>query len=173
MPARDYTLGLRTVAAGEAIKGLLVLTTGMGLLRLLHRDIQKMGEDLVRHLHLNPSARYPHIFLDLTARVTDGWLWALALGALLYSSLRFTEAYGLWHRKRWAAWLGAISGAVYLPFELVEVVRKLTAPRAVSLAVNLAVVGYLLWVLRKRQRLPTEGHELGSGKREEPTASSR
>ena len=145
--------GLRTIASYEAAKGLLVLAAGMGLLRLVHHDVQAMGEDLVRHFHLSPSSRYPRIFLDLTAKATDGWLWTLALGSLVYASLRFTEAYGLWHQRRWAEWLGAVSGAIYVPFELTELIRKATALRAASLLVNLMVVGYLLWVLSRRPKV--------------------
>jgi uncharacterized membrane protein (DUF2068 family) len=151
---RHSSAGLRTIASYEAAKGLLVLVAGMGLLRLVHRDVQEMGEDLVRHFHLSPSSRYPHIFLELTAKVTDTWLWALALGSVLYAGLRFAEAYGLWRGRRWAEWLGAVSGAIYVPFELVELVRKATVLRAASLLVNLLVVGYLLWDLRRRPRLP-------------------
>ena len=142
--------GLRTIAGYEAAKGAIVLLAGLGLLGLIHRDVQEAGEELVRHFHLSPSAHYPRIFLALTARVTDGWLWALALGSMLYSGLRFAEAYGLWRGKAWAEWLAAISGAIYVPFEGVELIKKVTALRITSLLVNLLVVGYMLWLLRRR-----------------------
>jgi uncharacterized membrane protein (DUF2068 family) len=150
--SRENASGLRTVASYEAAKGLLVLAAGVGLLGLVHRDVQEMGEELVRHFHLSPSSRYPRVFLALTAKVNDGWLWALALGSVVYAVLRFTEAYGLWHERRWAAWMGAISGGIYVPFELVELIRKATLLRAASLVINLLVVGYLLWVLWRRPR---------------------
>ncbi len=149
--------GLHTVAAFEATKGVLVLSVGLGLLGLIHRDVEAMGETLVRHFHLSPSSRYPRVFLALTARVTDAWLWVLAFGSLVYAILRFAEAYGLWHDRRWAEWLGTISGAIYVPVALVELVRTATVLRVASLAVNLIVVGYLLWVLRKRPRAPAQG----------------
>jgi len=143
---------LRAIAGYEAAKGALVLLVGLGFLGLIHRDLQAAGEELVRHFHLSPSSHYPRIFLELTAKVTDGWLWGLALGSMLYASLRFAEAYGLWHGKAWAAWLGAVSGAIYVPFEAVELHRKVTILRTASLVVNLLVVGYLLSVLRRRPR---------------------
>ena len=130
----------------------MVLLAGLGLLGLIHRDVQEAGEELVRHFHLSPSSHYPRIFLALTAKVTDGWLWALALGSLLYASLRFAEAYGLWRSKAWAEWLAAISGAIYVPFEIVELAKRVTALRMASLAVNLLVVGYMLMLLRRRPR---------------------
>jgi uncharacterized membrane protein (DUF2068 family) len=148
-PAHQSLTGLRTIAGYEAAKGAIVLLAGLGLLGLIHHDVQEAGEELVRHFHLSPSSHYPRIFLELTARVTDGWLWALALGSLLYASLRFAEAYGLWHGKAWAEWLATISGAIYVPFELVELLKKVTALRTASLLVNLIVVGYMLSQLRK------------------------
>jgi uncharacterized membrane protein (DUF2068 family) len=150
IPAHKSLAGLRTIAGYEAAKGAIVLLAGLGLLGLIHRDVQEAGEELVRHFHLSPSARYPRIFLELTAKVTDGWLWALALGSVLYSSLRFAEAYGLWRGKAWAEWLAAISGAIYVPFEVVELLKKVTPLRMASLTVNLIVVGYMLLLLKKR-----------------------
>ena len=150
LPDRQRPAGLRAIAVYEAAKGWLVLLAGLGLLGLIHHDVQEAGEELVRHFHLSPSAHYPRVFLDLTARVTDAWLWGLALGSLLYASLRFAEAFGLWHDKRWAKWLGAASGAIYVPFEWVGLFEKVTALRFASLAANLLVVGYLLQSLRRR-----------------------
>jgi uncharacterized membrane protein (DUF2068 family) len=148
--------GLRTIAGYEAAKGALVLLAGLGLLGLIHRDVQEAGEELVRHFHLSPSSRLPRVFLELTAKVTDGWLWALALGSLLYASLRFTEAYGLWRDKAWAEWLAVISGAIYVPFEVVELLRKSTVLRVASVAINLLIVGYMLLLLRRRPRRPRD-----------------
>ena len=152
LPAHEPSAGLRTIAGYEAAKGAIVLLAGLGLLGLIHRDVQEAGEELVRHFHLSPSSHYPRIFLELTAKVTDGWLWALALGSLLYASLRFAEAYGLWRRKAWAEWFAAISGAIYIPFEIVELAKRVTALRMASLAVNLLVAGYMLMLLRRRPR---------------------
>jgi uncharacterized membrane protein (DUF2068 family) len=147
---RSHRTGLRTIAVFEASKGVLVLLAGVGLLGLIHRGVQETGEELVRHFHLSPSAHYPHIFLDLAAKISDAWLWSLALGSLAYATLRFAEAHGLWHGRRWAEWLGAASGVVYLPFEVAELFKGITSLRVGSLAMNLLVVGYFVGVLRRK-----------------------
>jgi uncharacterized membrane protein (DUF2068 family) len=151
----DTPAGVRTIAAFEALKGTLVLLVGMGMLRFIHRDLQESAEELVRHFHLSPSSHYPRIFLALTSRITDGWLWAFALGSVAYSALRFAEAYGLWHGRAWAEWLAAISGGIYVPFEVVEVAKKLTVPRLASLLVNLVIVSYVVALLWRRRRTKT------------------
>jgi len=151
-PKRGHSAGLRTIAGIEASKGVLVLLAGIGLLDLVHRDVQAAAEELVRHFHLSPSAHYPRIFLDLVAQVSRGWLWLLAAGALFYASLRLVEAFGLWRERRWAKWLGAGSGAIYVPFEVIGLFEKVTALRLGSLAVNLLVVVYLLRSLKDEKR---------------------
>jgi uncharacterized membrane protein (DUF2068 family) len=136
--------GLRAVAMFEGLKGALVLAAGCGALALLHHDVQALAEDVVSHFHLNPAKRFPRIFLDAAAHTTDSRLLALAGLALAYAAVRLAEAYGLWNGRRWAEWLGAASGGLYVPIELYEIVRRPTATRAGLLAGNLVVVVYLL-----------------------------
>ncbi|MGH8672328.1 MAG: DUF2127 domain-containing protein [Burkholderiales bacterium] len=47
---------LCTVALLDAAKGALVLLAGVGLLSLLHHDVQRFAERLIFHAHLNPAA---------------------------------------------------------------------------------------------------------------------
>ena len=145
--------GLRIVSVFEAIKGLLVLLAGFGLLAYIHQDLHFAAERLVRHFHLNPASRYPRIFLDLAGHVTDAQLWTLALSALLYAVVRFVEAYGLWYERHWAEWFAVLTGGIYVPLELFEITRGITWPKTVLLIVNTGIVAYLSLVLyRSRQK---------------------
>jgi uncharacterized membrane protein (DUF2068 family) len=145
---RDHSKdGLRVVSIFEATKGLLVLLVGCGLLTFIHRDLHLAAEQLVRHIHLNPARHYPRIFIDLAQHVSDGQLWMLAMSALLYSGVRFVEAYGLWLQKQWAEWFAVLTGGVYIPVELFEVIRKTTWPRVTVLSVNVGIVAYLAFIL--------------------------
>ncbi|HEX8043484.1 DUF2127 domain-containing protein [Candidatus Deferrimicrobium sp.] len=146
--------GLRVVAVFEGAKGGLVLVTGMGLLAFIHRDLLNAAEEVVRTFHLNPARHYPHIFLDAASRVTDTQLWLLALSALLYAVVRFIEAFGLWHRKLWAQWFGVLSGGIYIPVELFEVVHRLSWAKLTILSANLAIVAYLGYSLTIHGRPP-------------------
>ena len=141
--------GVRTVAVFEGAKGALVLLTGFGLLALVHKDIHLAAEQLVRHLHLNPARHYPRIFLDAAADITDKQMLFMAISALIYSLVRFAEAIGLWFRQRWAEWFGLLTGGMYLPLEIVAVLRGTTWPKVTVLTVNTFVVAYLAFVLLK------------------------
>jgi uncharacterized membrane protein (DUF2068 family) len=145
---------LRGIALLEAAKGALVLLAGFGLLSLVHRDVQRIAESLVRHAHLNPASHYPHIFVDAAAQLTDVRLHMLAAGAAAYALVRCVEACGLWHERRWAEWFAAITGAIYVPFELLEMFRHASWPGAGVLALNVLVVAFVLDRLRRRQPVP-------------------
>jgi len=143
-------LGLKAAAVFEALKGLLVILAGLGLLAFVHRDAQAFAERLVLHLHLNPARHYPRVFIEAAGRLTDARLWLFATGAFAYSALRFTEAYGLWRAKPWAQWIGIVSGGVYLPVEVIALVRTPTILKAALLVLNALLVAYLS-VIRYRQ----------------------
>ena len=145
--------GVRAVAVFEAAKGLLVVMAGFSLLSLVHHDAQHAAETIVRHLHLNPARHYPRVFIEAAGRVSNSRLWLLAGGAFAYSLVRFVEAYGLWHLRRWAEWFAILSGGLYLPVEIYELIRRPTRVKSVILLGNLLVVAYLLYV-RERARSP-------------------
>ncbi|WP_040547391.1 DUF2127 domain-containing protein [Pedosphaera parvula] len=151
------TKGVRTVAIFEGAKGLLVVLVGFGLLGLVHRNVEIAAEHLVRRLHLNPARHLPHIFLEAAGQVHDSNLLLLAAGALAYSTGRFIEAYGLWRQRRWAEWVAVISGAVYLPVEFYELVRRVHWSKVVIVIVNLGIVFYMTRVLiQSRKRAASE-----------------
>ena len=129
-----------------------MLVVGFGLLELLHKDLHYSAEQIVRHLHMNPARHYPRIFIEAFDNLTDSRLLFLACAALFYSLIRFAEAAGLWMRKKWAEWFGLLSGMIYLPVEVFEILKKMTWPRLTVFIVNIAVVTYLACELYRSGR---------------------
>ena len=143
---------LRTIAVFEAFKGAIVLIFGFGLLSFLGRDTEDLAEHLVNRLHLNPAHHYPQIFIQAMGNVTDSKLWLLAGLAAVYSIVRFAEAYGLWYQRRWAEWLAALSGGVYIPVEVYEIAQRASWLKCGALLVNLVIVAYMIWLLTENRR---------------------
>jgi uncharacterized membrane protein (DUF2068 family) len=144
----DCFTGLRLIAAFEAFKGLLVLTVGLALLRYINSDLESFCEDVVRHLHLNPARGLARMFLASAGRVPDDQMGLLVTLSVLYATIRFVEAFGLWHERAWAEWFAFISCALYLPIELYEVSRGVSPLKVALVLVNALVVGYLWLALR-------------------------
>lgn len=140
------TEGVRTIAILEASKGIIVLIAGFGLLSLVHHNLQEFAEHLVRLSHLNPARHYPRIFIEAATHTSSNRLRAYASLAFLYSSLRFTEAYGLWRTRAWAEWFAIVSGSTYLPFEIHEILNRPTYLRLAVLLSNLVIVAYMAYV---------------------------
>jgi uncharacterized membrane protein (DUF2068 family) len=148
--------GLKTIAIFEALKGSLVLLAAAGLVSWVHKYAQDAAEEIVQQFHLNPASRYPHIFLDAIASLNSTKLWLLAGGAGVYAAIRLTEAYGLWHERTWAEWVGAVSGAIYLPFEVYELTRGISVVKVSLLVLNLGIVGFLTRTLYQEKHPATQ-----------------
>lgn len=148
-PTAAQSRTLRVIAALEAAKGAIVFGAGFGLLSLLHRDVRQVAVGLVTRLHIDPERHFAGVFLNAAAHLTDARLWGIAALALAYSVLRGVEAYGLWRSRRWASWLGAAGGAIYVPVEVYELLERPSAIKVATLTFNIAVVAYLLWSLRR------------------------
>ena len=145
-------VAIRAVAAVEGLKGIVVLLAGSGLLALVHKDLPELAARMVEHAHLNPASKWPRIFLDAVSRLDEPRVIMLATGALAYAVIRLFEAYGLFKGRAWAEWLSALSGALYVPFEIAELLRKPSLLTFALLFVNLAVVAVMSRALYQRRR---------------------
>jgi len=138
------TVALRTVAVFEAAKGIIVLLLGLGVLRLVHKDIDDVAEQIIRFLHASPGGHLSNLFIAAAHRANDKSLWAVAAAAMVYALVRFAEAYGLWYERDWAEWFALLSGAMYLPWEVLSIMRHSVPLKWVVLLLNLAIVLYML-----------------------------
>lgn len=141
----EHIKGVRTVATVELVKGLIVVAAGLGVFSMRHhKDIWGVAESFLEFFHVNPYHHYVGVFINLVSRFSDVRLWKIAVVASVYAVLRFVEAYGLWYALPWAEWMAFFSGAIYIPFEVADLVRKATVFRAGILVVNALVVLYML-----------------------------
>ena len=153
---KNIKRGIRTIALFESLKGLIIVIAGFALLNLLHKDLQSIAEEIVRHLHMNPARHYPRIFIEGASGMSDLKLKYLAAFAFLYSIIRFIEAYGLWHFKTWAEWFAILSGAIYIPIELIGLFRHATVIKGSIFIINLFIVLYLLYIRLIARKSPQE-----------------
>jgi uncharacterized membrane protein (DUF2068 family) len=163
--------GLRGVAVFEAGKGLFALGFGFWLLSLLHKDMHQVAgrllEFLHKTLHISPDRHLYQQLLRALGGLTPSGLRIIIFLVVVYAAIRFVEATGLWLEKAWAEWFALISGSLYLPLEIYELVRHPTGIKWGILGINILVVVYLAWLLmdsyrRKREaRAGTESQGAG------------
>ena len=147
---------LRAIAGFEALKGAVALAAGLGLLSLLHHDLHRRALALIGHVGLDPGGRYPALLLGDLDRLQQTPVRTLLLAVAAYVSVRWIEAWGLWKDASWGEWLGAVSGALYLPFELRHLMHRPGVAAAVVVGMNLLLVAYLArqWWRQRRVERP-------------------
>lgn len=144
--------GLRFIVVLEASKGAAVLLAGFGVLAIVDEGAARFADALVGHMHLNLAKGIPRIFIAVMHETSNRELQWLALAGLVYATLRLVEAFGLWRASAWAEWLSVASGAIYVPFELVELADGVTLMRLAMLLLNVGVVAYMLRTLQRSRR---------------------
>ena len=145
---------LRLIALFKLLKALLLVTVGMGALRLLDPTVAARAQEGLRALAMSSDRRVVQDLLPLVSRLSPERLEALGIGAFLYAGLFTTEGVGLWLGKRWAEYLTVIATGSFVPFEIYELARRPGLPRLAALVLNLAVVAYLIYHLRRRESSP-------------------
>jgi uncharacterized membrane protein (DUF2068 family) len=148
--------GLRAVAVFESTKGLLVLALALALV-VVHHHIEDFAEELLYHLHVDFDYRLAQAFMRGASKLSDMRIWTVLTLASSYATVRFVEAWGLWHRRVWAEWFALLSGALYLPVELLKVAERASWERIGVLAVNLVILLYMLEIRIREARSRENG----------------
>jgi uncharacterized membrane protein (DUF2068 family) len=145
------------IAAFKLTQALLFIAIGVGALRLLHKDA---GDELARladHLRFNPESKFVNFILDKAALLDDHLLRRIGAAFFIYSGLDLAEGIGLYFEKVWAEYLTLVITGSFLPWEILEVFRRVTITRVSLLTVNSLVFLYLLKLVTeraKRNKLP-------------------
>lgn len=126
--------GIKLIALFECLKGGLVLGIGVVLFLL-------PVENLNKYLHFAG--------VSFLVRELVHHRFFLLIFSVLYSALRFIEAYGLWNLKQWGYIIGIVSLSIYLPFEFFEIFHAVTVLKVLVTAINILMLIYL--IMNKRE----------------------
>jgi uncharacterized membrane protein (DUF2068 family) len=68
----------------------------------------------------------------------------LAIGLAAYAAIEVVEGVGLWLARRWGEYFAMVATSLGLPLEIYDLAHKVTVTALIFLAVNLALVVYLV-----------------------------
>ena len=142
---------LRLIAAERIVRGVLLLAAGVYLLFHVNRDFGRVAEHVLRAVDLDPRRPLFHRAIAYLHHLHASELRIAALFALGYGVLELVEGTGLWLDQLWAEYLTVIATSLLIPFELYELVHHPSALKAGGLVVNLAIVAYLVHLLKRRR----------------------
>jgi uncharacterized membrane protein (DUF2068 family) len=145
--------GLLFVGLFKMSKAVFFGAVGAGALDLVHRNIGDIAMRLVEILHRDPDGRFAAMLMDKADLIGGHQLRQGALLSFLYAGLCVVEGTGLMLRKGWAEYFTVVLTAGAMPVETFELWEKFEWYKVGLLGINVIVLAYLLWVLkRKRDR---------------------
>ena len=154
MSKKDHWI--RLIGLLKLFKGVLLFVSGIGLLKLLHKDVGDFVTQWVNTLHFDPDNRHIQSLLIKASFVNQRQLKELSAGSFFYAGLLITEGTGLWLVKRWAEYFSVIVTSSFIPLEIWELLKHFTAAKVVVIAVNVAIVVYLVVRLRSERSSAAE-----------------
>lgn len=141
--------GLRIIAAFKLLKALALIAVGVGALRLLHKDLAAIAEHWINVFQVDPHNHFIDLLLAKLSILDDRRLKELSIGTFIYAGIFLVEGAGLALQKRWAEYFTIITTSSLLPMEIYELLKRASLGRCFALGINLAVVAYLIFELRR------------------------
>jgi uncharacterized membrane protein (DUF2068 family) len=154
--ARDRWL--ITIGTFKILEGLLFILLGLGVVRLLHRDIGDLLLRVATSLRIDPESHFVNLLLEKVQLLTPPKMRLISAGIFLKAGLDFVEGIGLVLEKTWAEWLTIGLTASFLPWEIFEIARHFTWMKVGFALLNVLVLIYLVWVQQLRLRAHRRAH---------------
>jgi uncharacterized membrane protein (DUF2068 family) len=137
------------IAAERALRTLVLVAVGIVLLTHPHANWASEISHLARRVGLDPNGNWIRRIIEKVKKIGASQDTVFGAVALAYGALEGTEAYGLWTRRRWGEWLTVLATSLLLIPEIWELTKSVSLLKLGGLLVNLLVVAYLLWRLRR------------------------
>ncbi len=150
-PKSSHDRGLLLIGLFKLAKAIFFFGVGVGAIHLLHKDLEDEIMRLALKFRFDPESRFVSLLLDKVDLIDAHRLRQISVATFGYSALALTEGVGLLLERVWAEYLTVILTASFLPWELYELVRRLDWFHLSLLLINLAVLGYLVWLLRRKK----------------------
>jgi uncharacterized membrane protein (DUF2068 family) len=147
--------GLRVIGLIKLGKAALLLATTYGLYRLRKPDLVDQLYDWLYSLADTFERRLLEHGLDWVDSLGADRIHNIVIATSVYTAILLAEGIGLYMRKTWAEWFTVVASASLIPFEIWHLffgVRHNPLAVLAATVLNVVIVIYLVWVLRRARR---------------------
>jgi uncharacterized membrane protein (DUF2068 family) len=137
------------IAAERAFRAIVLLAVGITLVSHPHTDWASEISNLAQRLGLDPRENWIQRIMNDLGRLNASQDLFFGAVAIAYGLLEGIEAYGLFRRRRWGEWLTVVATSLLFIPEVWELTKSATPLKVAAVVVNVLVVAYLLWRLRR------------------------
>ena len=145
----EHSRGLLLIGLFKLSKALLSIALGVGALRLLHHDIGLVVLRISDALRIDPENRLVSLVMEKANLIDSRELRRFGVLTFSYAAVCLVEGTGLMLEKRWAEYFTLTLTVLALPWEGFELAKHVTSLRVALLLINLVVLAYLVWLLRR------------------------
>ena len=149
MPAHTHR-ALRVIAAYKLIKASSLIIVAIAAFGLIKSEHVVALADWLMQLPVHQGHPHAVALVDKLLGLGPRKFLAIGIVACVYASVFAVEGWGLWREKRWAEYLTVIVTASLIPLELWEIFHHFTWLKIAALALNIAIVWYLIHLLREK-----------------------
>lgn len=135
-------------------KAAMLIAVALGARHLMNKDLSEFVYRLVDAFRVDPNNRYIETLLVKLQPLSAKQLQELSIGSFFYAGIVLTEGIGLALRKHWAEYFTIIVTASFLPLEILELARRVTPIKIAVMAINIAILAYLIARIFKRPKAP-------------------
>ena len=147
--------GLLLIGLFKLTKAVLSVALGVGALKLVHHDAASVILHIADALRIDPESHLVGLLMIKADLINPRDLRHFSMITFAYAVVCLVEGTGLMLEKHWAEYFTVTLTALALPLECFELFKEFTPPRIGLLLVNLAVLAYLIWLLRRQRRRET------------------
>jgi len=144
---------LRLIAVFKFIKACLVVVTAFGLLRFYEPSFQTALYRLIGGLPYAFEQKLLREGLAFLSGMSPKRIQIIAAATFAYAGLFLVEGVGLWRGLHWAEVLTVVATSSLVPVEVYELTRHPSLNKVLVIGLNVAIVAYLVWRLRREAAL--------------------
>ena len=153
MPEKELGRGwLVAIAVFKLVKATALIALGIVALTMAHGDSERSFAHWEAVVSFAPGHRLLHHAIAKIAGLEPRQLAEFGVGTFVYAAVFLVEGFGLLLQKHWAEYVTSGVTLSFIPLELYELIEKPTWVRAVALVVNIAVVVYLVFRIRREKK---------------------
>jgi uncharacterized membrane protein (DUF2068 family) len=152
VPLHPHARGLLLVGLYKLSKAIFFTALGAGALNLVHRNLGDLILRVVDDIRIiDPEGHFVNLLMDRADSIGGHQLRQASLAFFCYAVLCLIEGTGLILRKGWAEYFTVVLTVLAMPWEGYEVLEHYTVFKLALLLLNVVVLLYLLWVLKKKK----------------------
>ena len=134
---------LKLIIGYKAAIGIFQIALAVSLYNHFGETVEETFTAFAVSLNLDTDHQFIASAIEKAGVLDHGLFVGLTAVVFIFGIMNMVEAIGLHFRQRWAEWLTVVATGLLIPFELYEVMEKVTLLRVTILIINTVIVYYL------------------------------